>query len=157
MGAGSATAAASVNAISANSAPLVSIAALAPPATTRAPPTAGPAMKQIENAELAIALPSRRSPAGDVTVTVVARASDLAASAMTPSIAVSTSNGARLKLLAIQASNRNAMQSSAYSAGRIRRAGLRSSRATSSGDSRPGTNCEQRKKAVAPKALWVRW
>ena len=123
---------------------------------TITPPIAGPAMKHTENAALLTALPSRRRSAEAVTSTVAARASDRATSAITPSMAVRISTGPREKLLAIQASARNARPSSAYSAGSTCRGVRWSSLATTAGVSSAGTNSEHKKNAVAPRALLVR-
>ena len=87
---------------------------------------------------------------------MAARASDRATSAITPSMAVRISTGPSEKLLAIQASARNARPSSAYSAGSTCRGVRWSSLATTAGVSSAGTNSEHKKNAVAPRALLVR-
>ena len=154
--AGRPCAVASTIAITRKSAQLTSSAMLVLDAATIAPPMAGPAMKQSENAVLLTALPSRSRSADAVTWTVAARASDRATSAITPSTAVKISTGPSEKLLAIQASARNASPSRAYNAGSTCRGVRWSSLATMAGAISAGTNSEHRKNAIAPRALSVR-
>ena len=115
-GSGKPVAVASVNAISANRQPSAISAALVPPAATTVPPIAGPSMKHTENAPFETALPSRRSPAADVTLTVAARANDRDVSAATPSTTASASTGTSAKWTAIHASTKNTNASNAYRA-----------------------------------------
>jgi len=145
-----------VSVIRANSALLASNAAVVPPVTTIKPPSAGPAMKQIEKQALISALPSRSSPVGEVTATVAARAKERAVAATIPSNAASASTGASSKLEATHASAANNTPSTAYRSGRTRLGASWSSLATASGESSAGTACEQRKNAIAANALPVR-
>jgi hypothetical protein len=127
-----------------------------PPLATTIPAIAGPTMKHTVNEAFISALPCASMPTGLRTDTAAARASDRAVSAQMPSSRASDSTATRSKWCANQASPANSTASIPYSAGSTFRDGLRSSRATSHGDSGAGANCAHRKKPIAPTALPVR-
>ena len=114
---------ASVTAITANIAALMMSAVRVLPAATITPPSAGPAMKQMANDALAIALPSRSRFLGVSTDTDAARAIARAVSPTAPSASASASVRASEKCPTNQASARKATISSRYSAGRTWRTG----------------------------------